>query len=269
MEYNVNSLDSVCAALAQTLGIDTPACAAAPNADLLSFAKAAFEGGRADRIFMYNPDAIAQWIDEKYAAFMPEVHKYAGLRLPLCSVMPSVTPVCFGTMYTGAQPAVHGIRSYTKPVIKIDSLFDAVIRSGKRAAIIGDTQCSMMHIYLERNMEYFGYETLAEINAKAIELICGDEYDLICVYNGNFDSTMHGFGPESPLALAELRQNSHTFGVFTQLIQRKWQQHNTLIGFAMDHGCHEIDGQHGSHGLDMTEDLNICHYYTAFKAVQP
>ena len=37
--------------------------------------------------------------------------------------------------------------------------------------------------------------------------------------------------------------------------------HNRLIGFAMDHGCHEIDGGCGSHGLDMDEDLNIMHLY--------
>ena len=29
----------------------------------------------------------------------------------------------------------------------------------------------------------------------------------------------------------------------------------------MDHGCHEIDGGCGSHGLDMPEDLNIHHFY--------
>ena len=45
------------------------------------------------------------------------------------TVMPSVTPVCFGTMYTGAQPEVHGIRRYEKPVIKIDTIFDVLIRN--------------------------------------------------------------------------------------------------------------------------------------------
>ncbi len=35
------------------------------------------------------------------------------------------------TMYTGAQPAVHGITAYAKPVIKIDTIFDALIRAGK------------------------------------------------------------------------------------------------------------------------------------------
>ena len=38
----------------------------------------------------------------------------------------------------------------------------------------------------------------------------------------------------------------------------------TLVGFAMDHGCHEIDGGCGSHGLDMPEDINIVHLYKGY-----
>ena len=32
---------------------------------------------------------------------------------------------------------------------------------------------------------------------------------------------------------------------------------NVLYGFMPDHGCHEIDGGAGSHGLMMPEDMNI------------
>ena len=88
------------------------------------------QGRKADRILMYNPDAIAQWIYEKYPNFLQEVTDNTELNLPLCTVMPSVTPVCFGTMYTGAQPAVHGIRKYEKPVVRTDTVFDALIRAG-------------------------------------------------------------------------------------------------------------------------------------------
>ena len=33
-----------------------------------------------------------------------------------------------------------------------------------------------------------------------------------------------------------------------------------------DHGCHEIDGECGSHGLDMEEDMNVIHFYGIKKA---
>ena len=49
--------------------------------------------------------------------------------------------------------------------------------------------------------------------------------------------------------------------MFSVMIDNLWQQHDTFVAFAMDHGCHEIDGGCGSHGLDMDEDLFIKHRY--------
>lgn len=71
--------------------------------------------------------------------------------------MPSVTPVSFGTMYTGAMPEVHGIRCYSKPVIKIDSLFDSLRRSGKRVALVAVVNSSMAKIFEERDIDYYLY----------------------------------------------------------------------------------------------------------------
>ncbi len=183
------------------------------------------------------------------------------MRLPLACVMPSVTPVCFATMYTGALPRVHGITKYEKPVVKTPSLFDAFIAAGKRCAIVAEKDCSMSAIWQERPMEYYILDTVSEVNARAAELICRDEYDFIAVYNGNYDSAMHKNGPESLAALAEARANSAAFGELRSLIRSLWTGHDTLIGFAMDHGCHGIDGGCGSHGLDMPEDINIVHGY--------
>ena len=110
----------------------------------------------------------------------------------------------------------------------------------------------------------FIYDTVEEVNAKAAELILNDKHDFIAVYNGNYDSTMHKYGPESMEALAEARINTHAFATFVSLIKNNWKNHRTLYGFAMDHGCHEIDGNCGSHGLDMPEDLNIVHLYGSY-----
>jgi predicted AlkP superfamily pyrophosphatase or phosphodiesterase len=116
-------------------------------------------------------------------------------------------------------------------------------------------------------MDYFHFEPgqVEDVNAKTMELILRDEHDFIVIYNGNYDSVMHKFAPESPEALGELRANCHFFGSLCHMIETHWKKHNTLVGFAMDHGCHEIDGDCGSHGLDMEEDLNILHLYKGFK----
>ena len=260
---NEKSLDTLCGALSYAMGITPPSCAAAADERLCAYVDEKFAGERADRIFMYNPDAVAQWIYEKYPQLFTQATDRTELQLPYKTVMPSVTPVCFGTMYTGAQPSVHGIQKYEKPVIRIETIFDALIKAGKKVAIIADPKCSIANIFLERDLDYFTYPNYEEVNAKAVELIIKDEHDFIVVYNGNYDSRMHTCGPESIESLGELRTNVRTFGMFDALVAEHWKKHNTLIGFAMDHGCHEIDGNCGSHGLDMEEDLNIVHLYKA------
>ena len=260
---NEKSLDTLCAALSYAMGITPPECAAAPDERLCQFVDEKFGGEKADRILMYNPDAIAQWIFEKYPEFFDVAVKRTELQLPYKTVMPSVTPVCFGTMYTGAQPSVHGIQKYEKPVIKIETIFDALIKAGKKVAIVAVPKCSIANIFLERELDYFIYPSYEQVNAKACELILEDKHDFIVVYNGNYDASMHKNGPEGILPFGELRANTRTFAMFHDMVKEHWKKHNTLIGFAMDHGCHEIDGGCGSHGLDMEEDLNIVHLYKA------
>ena len=266
VKINSNSLDTICAALAYAMGIKPPKFAAEKNAELANYIDKVFDGKKADRIVMYNPDAVAQWIYEKYPEYMSSAKANSGIEIYLSTVMPSVTPVCFGTMYTGAQPEVHGIQKYEKPVRTIESLFDALIAAGKKPALITNRTCSLSKIFLERNMDYFHFPVgnIADVNAKAMELILRDEHDFIVIYNGNYDSVMHKNGPESAKSLAELRLNDHVFGIFSALIKEHWRHHNTLVGFAMDHGCHEIDGGCGSHGLYMPEDINIVHLYKGY-----
>ena len=110
-------------------------------------------------------------------------------------------------------------------------------------------------------MDYFIYDTVEEVNAKALELIGKDEYDLIVIYNGDYDGTMHRHGPEAAESLAVLDENVSFFAELSDKIEAEWKNHNVFLGFCPDHGCHEIDGECGSHGLDMDEDLDILHFY--------
>ena len=239
--YNPNSLDTICGALAYALGIEAPSEAAPANADLTAYIDTVFGGEKADRVIMYNPDAIAEWIYRKYPQLTKGAQARAEIEIPLCSVMPSV--------------------------IKIDSIFDAALRAGKKCAIVSYGKASLSNIFLEREMDYYLFPQggVDAVNAKAAELIMKDEYDLIVIYNGNYDSVMHKKGPEGLEALCELRSNDHAFGEFCELIESHLSHRNVLVGFAMDHGCHEIDGDNGSHGLDMEEDLNIVHLYKGYK----
>ena len=262
--FNENSLDTICGTLCYALGIDRPKFANDKNPELATYIDQAFGGKKVDRLIMFNPDAVAEWIFDKYPELVDGVTRHDCKEIKLKTVMPSVTPVCFATMYTGAQPDVHGIKFYTKPVLKIETLFDALIKAGKKVAIISQDECSVSKIFLERDMDYFIYPTIEETNAKAYELIAKDVYDVLIVYNTNYDFIMHKNGTEHFRSLAELRNNASTFSTIYHMIKNLWQdKHDTLLGFAMDHGCHDIDGNAGSHGLEMPEDINIKHSYVA------
>lgn len=258
---NQMSLTGIASSLAKAMGITPPQQSEASNEALDQLIAHVLGNQKIDRVLMYNPDAVALWLYQKYTSFYLPMLNKIRLALPLQSVMPSVTPVCFGTMYTGAQPEVHGIRAYVKPVIRIDTLFDALLRAGRKPAIICTEGDSLSRIYLERDMDYFFYPTVDEVNAKAMELIQQNEHDFIVVYNGNYDSTMHRCGPEGEQSLQALQNNVATYCQLHDQVAACWKQHNVLIGFAPDHGCHVIDGSAGSHGLAMPEDLNILHFY--------
>ena len=104
-----------------------------------------------------------------------------------------------------------------------------------------------------------------EVNENALRILEEDRYDLITVYNGNFDATMHRYGPESAEALAQLDHNAAAYEKLCQKACEVWKGKNHLEAFLPDHGCHAIDGDLGAHGLDMPEDMNIIHFYSLHK----
>ncbi len=232
------------------------------NPVLLSLAKEKLAGRKVDRAVLYNPDAVALWLYQKYTHLFTDAVISSDIALPVLSVMPSVTPVCFASMYTGVMPEIHGIQKYEKPVLTVNTIFDTFIKAGKKCAIVSTARDSISCIFLEREMDYFIYESVEEVNKKALELIDEDIYDLIVIYNGNYDGAMHKFGPEAEESINALRHNIAFYKELVDKIKSEWKNHDVLYGFLPDHGCHEIDGDCGSHGLDMEEDMNIIHFYS-------
>lgn len=217
-----------------------------------------------DRVVVYNPDAIGEWVLRKYDAYLNELLSTGAKAVPMCSVMPSVTPVCFASMYSGLMPQGHGITKYEKPVLTVDTLFDEVVHSGLKAAIVSTEGDSISKIFLERPMDYFIYPTTEECNRKALELVEQDRYHLIVLYNADYDSVMHEYGPESNEALTALGENIKTFKALQEKMRECYRDHDSVLLFAPDHGCHEGDGgphAKGTHGADIPEDMEILHFY--------
>lgn len=255
-DFNRICITQVAATILTLLGI-TPADRMAPPIKQVLNALPS-----CDRVFIYNPDAIAMWIYEKYADDFKEMEQKTNLKLPMLSVLPPVTPVCFGSMYSGLLPAEHGIQKYEKPVLCVPTVFDLVSQAGKKAAIVSTEGDSISRIFLERSIDYFIYPSIEKCNQKALELIRQDRHDLIVLYNGDYDYQMHRHTPEGKKALSALQENIAAYRLLQTSIQKHWTTHQTALVFAPDHGCHKVFGFLGNHGKNKPCDMNIMHFYS-------
>ena len=99
---NEIALDSVCASLCYAMGIEAPNAAADKNKLFCDYIDQKAGDQKFDRIFMYNPDAIAQWIFEKYTDLFPEGQALCDLKNRYkCVILLSLLFVCH--FYTGAH----------------------------------------------------------------------------------------------------------------------------------------------------------------------
>lgn len=218
--------------------------------------------GGCDRVFMYNPDAIAQWIFNRYSKYSNPAKNESRLALEMLSVVPPVTPVCFASMYSGLQPEKHGIRRYEKPILKCATIFDILPKANKKVAIVSTNGDSISLIFLERKIDYFIYSSVKECNEKAKQLIKEDRYDVIILYNTNYDYWMHRSSPTGFLAVHALKNNFKTYLELNNLIKQEWsEKHKTALAFAPDHGCHRMFGILGTHGIEKPCDMNIVHLW--------
>ena len=261
--YNSERITGVCSTIDSLLGIEGHEGAAAPIQPVMEYMQAAAGGSPlCDRVFMYNPDAVAAWVYEKYRGLFTPLERRAGLKLPMLSVVPPVTPVCFASMYSGLMPEKHGIQKYVKPVLQVPTVFDDLSASGRKAAIVSTEGDSISMIFLERDVDYFIYKTKEECNRKALELISEDTHSLIVLYNGDYDHWMHRTSPDGRRALKSLKENIATFCEIHDAIGEKWSRHRTALAFAPDHGCHEVlGGMMGQHGIEAPCDMNIFHFW--------
>lgn len=250
------------ASLSHAMGIAAPLQADKSIPLVDAFVEKVLGGRKVDRILVYNPDCIGLWHYQKYTDLFIPVLVNTQLTVPMATVSPAWTPVCFGSMYTGVLPNVHGIMKYEKPVIKTDSFFDALPRAGKKVANVAVEHSSMAMIYLERPVDYHIMPYDNEVIDETLKLIAEDKHDAITVYNQEYDDMIHRTTPESTVAMNAIRHHVEAFMKLVEAVKKYWKDHDTLIVFAPDHGNHYDWEGRGSHGEFREEDVNINHYYS-------
>ena len=219
-----------------------------------------------EKLLIYNPDAIGQEFFTRYEdkIFAP-LKELTDVQIKLRTAVPPKTPVCFATMFTGASPEVHGIQHYEKPVVKIDTLFDAWARAGKKVALISKANQSIPRIFAERNIDYFITNGDEESVNKAVELIASDEYDVIEVYNQEYDDMLHATHPNSFFCKRAAKRYVKSYEKLNDAVKKHWKNHSALVSFSPDHGAHRAYKiLLGTHGKEIPSDMNIIHFFKIY-----
>lgn len=218
-------------------------------------------GGPADKAILYHADAVGMHIWQKYTHLLAPVYKYTSMALPMESTIESVTPVAHATMYTGLDPEEHGIVTYTRPQLTCSTLYDELIKAGKKPAILCMADSSFVHIFKGRDMDYYEVTNATEIEEKALELIASDKYDVISIHTFDYDDAAHAFGPESKQGLNAVAHEAEVFQHIAEGLKQYEGKYRILLTYSPDHGQHEVLGGTGTHGSKMPEDMNIVHFF--------
>lgn len=261
MAFNTIHLTRLAASVAAAMEVEPPAHAEAAIPQVETLVKTYAVSGKAERVLAYNPDAIGQWLYQRYTQEFSPVMARTQLVLPMLAAFPPVTPVCFATMYTGAAPAVHGIQKYEKPIVRTDTLFDALHRAGKRVALVAVEDCSMALIFRERPIDYFIERDDAAAFERGKALIEADAHDFVLVYGQDYDDCIHDTEPESPESYRAMVKHMERFAALSDTAKSAWAKYDTLTFFAPDHGIHKTIFGVGDHYADIPEDMNMLHFY--------
>lgn len=264
MEFNTFSLTNLAKTWADISGVTPPEHAKGGVKEIESLVKEKTGKSTVDRMLIYNPDAVGQWVYEKYFDLFPAVREHTDISVDYITMIPPKTPVCFATMFSGATPTVHGIQKYQKPVLTIDTLFDAWPRGGKKVAMVAVANQSIPRIFAERNIDYYLMPYDGEVIEKALELIEKDEYDIIEVYNQEYDDKMHRSHPKSKSAVNALKNYNASFDRLCKKVKECWTMHDTFTAFSTDHGVHRAFFGLGMHGSNIPKDMNIRHFYGVY-----
>jgi len=240
------------------MGIKPPALATIPALEEV-LAAAQFHGARA---LVYAPDAIGRMFLEARPEMLRRLTAASDVAVPLRAMLPAKTPVCFASMFSGAQPEQHGIRKYERPVLACDTLFDALARAGKKAAIVAVRGSSMDIIFRNRSTDYFTEAYDEGVTARTTELLERGEHEFIVAYHQEYDDALHRTAPDSPDALAAARRHVESYTKLCRAVEERWPGFNRVVVFAPDHGAHfDAAKGTGDHGIDIPDDVDVLHFW--------
>ncbi len=217
--------------------------------DVFNETKTAFDAG--DKVLVVFIDGFG-WKSYEAALERGDIPNLAQLSANMASsVYPTITPVNYAAMVTGAPPIENGVTKRGIHSLSVDTIFDYANSIGKSSSVIeGDSQILSFSVKQELNPDSDGLDgTDNEIFQSALTAK-QNGYDLLFVHFHGVDDVSHAFGPKSEEAAEKIRQIDGYFGELSD----GW---NGKVIVVSDHGQHENDrsgdaeyenlaGKHGS-----------------------
>ena len=264
--YNVESLPTlttITPTLCALMGIEPPSISTKQTLiKIITIAKERLLSSNLEKTLIYVPDAIGATFLDDHEELAKKIEKIVPFKVEVCSIFPPKTPICFASMFTGAQPDVHGITSYERPVLECETIFDVLIHAGKKVAIVAVKDSSIDLIFKDRDIAYYSEYYDPHVTVRAIELIKSDIYDFIVIYNQEYDDMLHKTTPSSPQCINATKHYIESLELLKCAIDKYWSKYNRLVAFMPDHGAH-IDPEtgKGTHGLNIPQDMRVYHFF--------
>ena len=214
-----------------------------------------------DRVAILAPDALGEFAWLQWRNEMPWLSSlHAKRSIILHAILPSVTPVNFACMVTGAEASVHGIQK-KRDSFQCETLFDLVrAAEGKSAGIGLDGYTG--DLLLGRYADIWGNagqdDDDADVADKVIEIADKHAPRFLITQFGVVDTLFHKYGPSSAEMIPALRD--------TDVRLRRVTEHLKGLGYGVillaDHGQHDRKNagpneKKGAHGTDSPEDCRV------------
>ncbi len=250
VNYDMRSLaPTVCG----VLGVRPPGSAeAAPLLEVLD------SMGEMERLAVVVIDAfgVSTWTAARLET--PTFNALANRHLlHLRSVMPTITPVNFATMLTGASPEAHLIRDRTEE-LRLETVFD-VLRENSATSATAARALSSLGILISPFADHPSIaesNTDDEVTSLALEAL-GKGVALLWVQLLDVDDEGHAHGPHSIRGIAAAkRADDH----LREIAVKAHEEDYGVLALA-DHGQHTVlneDGRvAGTHGSYSDEDVYV------------
>ena len=237
----------------------------------LSVAGKVLADGVREKCLIVSVDAVPRYLTDERAELFEKVRKYAPVTEEITTVMPSITPVCYGAMFSGATPDRNGLPCYVEPKVEngigrpslsVTPFPQTLVNSGKKVAVVTCNNGCIKSMLWGREIDLFiiDGDDDRKMAEKAYELLDSD-YDLIFLYQLDYDYTQHKVTPRGEKAIEVLKNKTEVFARLCEKAVSVWKDKKYMLVFNSDHGCHETADGGGAHGEDIDDDMKIRYFF--------